>query len=173
MIEGYKEVLAEHPDITVVSEQFNKEWSPEAALKQVEGALLANQDDIVAVLSNNDGMAVGVKQALEAVGLDGKVGISGQDAETAALQMIDKGTMSFTVFTEFSQMATDAVDLADALIRGTDLPEHATMDNGSGKEIPWVETEMVLVHQGNVKEFVESHSWWVTSDCLLYTSRCV
>lgn len=164
MIEGYKEVLANHPNITVVSDQYNKEWSPESALKQVEGALLANEDNIQAVLCNNDGMAVGVNQALESVGLSGKVGISGQDADTAALQMINEGNMSFTVFTEFSQMAIDAVNLADALIKGTELPEHSIVDNGSGKEIPWIETQMVLINKDNVEEFVDSHTWWVTRE---------
>jgi len=162
MTDGYKQALAEKgQNITVVSEQFNKSWSSESALKQAEGALLANNDDIQAVLSNNDGMAVGIIQALEAVGIAGQVGICGQDCENAALAKIESGEMTFTAFTEFAQMGKDAIDLADAVINGQTIDGAASYDNGSGSDIPWLPTEVVLVDQDNLAEFKESHSWWV------------
>lgn len=162
MTEGYKQALAEKgQNITVVSEQFNKSWSSESALKQAEGALLANNDDIQAVLSNNDIMAVGIIQALEAVGIAGQVGICGQDCENAALAKIESGQMTFTAFTEFAQMGKDAIVLADAVINGKSIEGAAVYDNGSGGDIPWLPTEVILVDRDNLAEFKESHSWWV------------
>ena len=162
MTDGYKQALAEKgANITVVSEQFNKSWSAESALKQVEGALLANNDNITAVLSNNDSMAAGVIQALSAVGIAGQVGVCGQDCEDAALAKIESGEMTFTAFTEFTQMGEDAIKLADAAITGTPLEGTTVYDNGEGGDVTWLPTEVILVDQDNLAEFKETHSWWI------------
>lgn len=162
MTDGYKAALAERgQNITVVSEQFNSSWSSESALQQAEGALLANNDDIQAVLCNNDSMAVGVIQALEAVGLAGEVGICGQDCENAALEKIESGEMTFTAFTDFAQMGKDAIDLADAVINGTTIEGATTYDNGTGGDVTWLPTNVILVDQENLAEFKETYSWWI------------
>lgn len=162
MIEGYHEVLSKHPEIKVVSEQFNADWSAESAQKQIEGALLANNDEIAAILSNNDNMAIGCIQALASAGLDGKVGICGQDCEIAALKAINNGKMSFTAFTDFNQMGTDALTLADAIINGTldKLENTSIYKNGTGGDVLWLPTTVNYIDKDNLEEFCDTNSWW-------------
>ena len=50
------------------------------------------------MLSENDGMAGGVVAALEAQGLAGKVAVSGQDGDKAALNRVALGTQTVDVW---------------------------------------------------------------------------
>ena len=82
--QGYYKVLKpylDRGDIKIVSEQFNKNWSTESGRAQVENALTKTNNDVVAVLAGNDGVAYGVIQALQGQGLAGKVWVNGVDAE--------------------------------------------------------------------------------------------
>jgi len=72
--------------------------------------------------------------------------------------------MTFTAFTEFWQMGSDAAELAISLAEGSELPAHTFLDNGSGVEIPWIETPIVLIDKDNIADFVLSHEWWLSVD---------
>ena len=85
-------------DIKVVADQWAKEWLVEEALKHAENALTQNNNKIDAFVVSNDGTAGGVIEELISQGLAGKVLVSGQDAELAALQRIAKGKQTMTVF---------------------------------------------------------------------------
>lgn len=164
MHRGYLDVLQDCPDVTIVSDQFNKDTAAQHALVQIETALVANDNNISAILSGYDGMSIAALQALSAVELNGKVGLSGQDFELAAAQAILSGDMTFTAFTEFWQMGSDAAELAISLAEGSELPAHTFLDNGSGVEIPWIETPLVLIDKDNIADFVLSHEWWLSVD---------
>ena len=58
-------------DITIVGESYTDNWDPAKAQTQTEQFLTAADNDVQAVLSENDGMAGGVVAALEAQGLAG------------------------------------------------------------------------------------------------------
>ena len=60
----------------------------------MEQFLTATNNDVDAVLSENDGMAGGVVAALEAQGLAGQVPVSGQDGDQAALNRVALGTQT-------------------------------------------------------------------------------
>ena len=68
-------------DITIVGETYTDNWDPAIAQTNMEQFLTADDNDVDAVLSENDGMAGGVVAALEAQGLAGKVPVSGQDGD--------------------------------------------------------------------------------------------
>ncbi len=87
--EGYEDVIGEAVaagDITIVGETYTDNWDPAVAQASMEQFLTANDNDIQAVLSENDGMARGVIAALDAQGLAGVIPVSGQDAEQAIPQ---------------------------------------------------------------------------------------
>ena len=95
LVQGHEEVLkpyVDSGDITIVAEQWCKGWDPNEALKHMENALTANQNDIQVVIASNDGTAGGAIQALKAQGLAGQVPIAGQDADLAACQRVVEGT---------------------------------------------------------------------------------
>jgi D-xylose transport system substrate-binding protein len=86
--EGFEEVIGAAVaagDIEIVSETYTDNWDPANAQATMEQVLSAEDNKVDAVLAQNDGMAGGVIAALEAQGLAGKVPVSGQDAEQAAL----------------------------------------------------------------------------------------
>ncbi len=102
-------------DIKIVVQQWAKGWNPEEALKIAENGLTKAKNDVVAVIASNDGTAGGVVQALESQGLAGKVGVSGQDADIAALQRIVEGKQTGTVYKPTQVLNQTAMDLVYAL----------------------------------------------------------
>jgi D-xylose transport system substrate-binding protein len=105
-------------DIKIVTQQWSKGWSPEEAMKNTENGLTAANNNVVAVLASNDGTAGGAVQALQAQGLAGKVGVSGQDADIAALQRIVAGTQTSTVYKPTQVLNKIAMDLVYNLAKG-------------------------------------------------------
>ena len=87
--QGYTNVgipdVGENSDtITIVGETYTDNWDPALAQTQMEQFLTENNNEVDAVLSENDGMAGGVVAALEAQGLAGQIPVSGQDGDQAA-----------------------------------------------------------------------------------------
>ena len=98
---GYEEVIGEavtSGDIEIVGETYTDNWDPAKAQTSMEQFLTAENNEIDAVLSENDGMAGGVVAALEAQGLAGKIPVSGQDGDQAALNRIALGTQTVDVW---------------------------------------------------------------------------
>ena len=71
----------------------------------MEQILTANNDNIQAVLSQNDGMATGVIAALRRQP-GGKVKIGGQDADKAALNRVALGTQVVSVWKDATELGT-------------------------------------------------------------------
>ena len=84
--------------ITIVGETYTDNWTPALAQTEMEQFLTVNSNKVDAVLAENDGMAGGVVAALAAQGLAGKVPVSGQDGEAAALNRVALGTQTVDVW---------------------------------------------------------------------------
>jgi D-xylose transport system substrate-binding protein len=140
-------------DIKVVADQWAKEWLVEEALKHAENALTQNGNKIDAFVVSNDGTAGGVVEALTKQGLAGKVLVSGQDAELAALQRVVKGTQTMTVYKPISRLAPAAVEAAVALARKEKLPTTRTVNNGR-IDVPSILIEPIQVDKNNIEDTV-------------------
>lgn len=136
-------------DIKVVTDQWAKEWLAEEALKHAENALTQNNNKIDAMVVSNDGTAGGVIEALNAQGLAGKVLVSGQDAELAALQRVVKGTQTMTVYKPISRLAPAAVEAAIALAKKEKLNTTRTVNNGR-IDVPSILIEPIPVDKDNI-----------------------
>ncbi|MFZ1700624.1 MAG: D-xylose ABC transporter substrate-binding protein [Pyrinomonadaceae bacterium] len=139
--------------IKVVADQWAKEWLAEEALKHTENALTQNNNDVVAVVVSNDGTAGGVIEALKSQNLAGKVLVSGQDAELAALQRILAGTQTMTVYKPISRLAPAAVEAAIALAKGEKPNAVRTVNNGV-IEVPSILIEPIPVDKQNLDDTV-------------------
>ncbi len=117
-------------DIRIVADPYANEWLPEEALKHTENALTQNNDNIQAVIASNDGTAGGAIQALAARGLAGKVLVTGQDADAAALARIAQGTQTMTIYKPIKPLAFGAVKAAIKLARGEQVATTGTINNG-------------------------------------------
>jgi D-xylose transport system substrate-binding protein len=138
-------------DIKIVQDQFTPDWKPENAMKNVENALTQSGDKVDCVVASNDGTAGGAISALEKKGLAGKVIVTGQDAEKAALQRIAQGTQSMTVYKPIIPLANAAVEAAIKLANKAPLTEAKPFMNVTlNKEIPAILLEVQVVDIDNL-----------------------
>jgi D-xylose transport system substrate-binding protein len=132
--------LIDNGKIKIVGDQWVDGWLPENALKTMENALTANNNHIDAVVASNDATAGGAIQALSAQGLAGKVAISGQDADLAAVKRIEAGTQTMTVYKPISKLADDAAKIAVQLGSGQQPETNARLNNGAKEVKSWLLT---------------------------------
>src|SRR6266849_2407616 len=91
-------------DITIVGETYTDNWDPSKAQTEMEQFLTQANNKVDAVVSENDGMAGGVVAALAAQGLAGKVPVSGQDGDAAALNRLALGSQTVDVWKDARQL---------------------------------------------------------------------
>ncbi|MFJ2990082.1 D-xylose ABC transporter substrate-binding protein [Collimonas sp. NPDC087041] len=120
-------------DIKIVGQQWVKDWSPTEALTIVENALTANNNKIDAIVASNDGTAGGAIQALAAQKMAGKVPVSGQDADLAAVKRVVAGTQVMTVYKPLNLIASEAAKLTVQLVRNEKPDYNSQYDNGIKK----------------------------------------
>jgi D-xylose transport system substrate-binding protein len=120
-------------DIKIVGKQWVKEWSPAEAMSIVENALTANNNKIDAIVASNDGTAGGAIQALASQKLSGKVPVSGQDADLAAVRRVLAGSQAMTVYKPLKLIASEAAKLSVQLVRNEKPAYNAQYDNGFKK----------------------------------------
>jgi D-xylose transport system substrate-binding protein len=145
--------LIDRGDITVVYDQWTKDWVPANALANMEAALEANDNRIDAVVAANDGTAGGVIQALSAQGLAGRIPVAGQDAELAAAQRIVEGTQTMTVYKPIKALAEKAAELAVKLAKGESPGAVRKVNNGK-IEVPSVLLSPIAVDKYNIDETI-------------------
>ena len=125
---GAEEVIGEAVtagDIEIVGETYTDNWDPAIAQTQMEQFLSAENNEIDAVISQNDGMAGGVIAALEAQGLAGEIPVSGQDGDLAALNRVALGTQTVDVWKDARELGTTAGEAAVALCADPDRVDRA------------------------------------------------
>jgi len=149
--------------IKVVGDQWVDAWLPENALKIMENALTANRNKIDAVVASNDATAGGAIQALSAQGLAGKVAISGQDADLAAIKRINGGTQTMTVYKPITKLADEAAKIAVELGNDKQPASNARLNNGL-KEVPAFLLEPIAVDKTNIDSTVIADGFHKQSD---------
>ncbi len=107
-------------DITIVGETYTDNWDPSKAQTEMEQFLTQADNKVDAVVSENDGMAGGVVAALAAQGLAGKVPVSGQDGDAAALNRIALGTQTVDVWKDARMLGKSAGEAAMQLCKNSD-----------------------------------------------------
>jgi D-xylose transport system substrate-binding protein len=126
--QGQQEVLQEALDsgaIKNVGESYTDNWDPAIAQTNMEQFLTDNNNNVDAVLAENDGMAGGVVAALEAQGLAGEVAVSGQDGDAAGLNRVALGTQTVDVWKDARELGKAAGESACSMAQGTALEDVA------------------------------------------------
>lgn len=141
--------------IQVVHEDYAEGWKPESAKKIINAAITGQGTDFQAVLATNDGTAGGAIQALIEEGLDGKVMVTGQDADLAACRRIKNGTQTMTVYKPIETLARAAADAAVALAKRKVLVAKYEMSNGRAM-IPAILEAVIIVDKDNLQQTVIS-----------------
>lgn len=146
--------LVDKGDIKIVGKQWVRDWSASEAMAIVENALTASGNKIDAVVASNDGTAGGAIQALAAQKLAGKVVVSGQDADLAAVRRVIAGTQTMTVYKPLRALAANAASVAVQLVRNQKPAYNAQMHNGV-KNVDSLLLKPVLLNKSNVDLLVK------------------
>ncbi|WP_428378157.1 D-xylose ABC transporter substrate-binding protein [Lichenicoccus sp.] len=146
--------LLDRGDIKVVGSQWVPEWSATEALSITENALTANKNNIQGIVASNDAVAGGAIQALNAQGMAGKVGVSGQDADLSAIKRVVAGTQSSDVYKPLKLIASTAAKVAVELAKGQAPHYNSTINNGK-KDVPTILLTPILVTKSNVDLLVK------------------
>ena len=138
LLQGMMEVIGDDVatgKIKIVGESFTDSWKPENAQKNMEQILTANDNNVDAVLSENDGMAGGVVAALSAQGL--VIPVGGQDGDLAAINRVARGSQTVSVWKDARNLGKAAGEIASALANGTAMSdiEGASIFDGGEKGI--------------------------------------
>ncbi len=140
-------------DIKVLADAYTKDWLPSEAYLFTPKAIDSSHGKIAAVLASNDGLAGGAIQALREHDLAGKVPVSGQDADLAAVICIAQGTQTMTVYKPVANEAVRAAEEAVRLAKGEKTHADGTMSNGKTK-VPTIMLTPVVVTRDNIKATV-------------------
>jgi D-xylose transport system substrate-binding protein len=170
--QGYVNVgippVGENSDtITIVGETYTDNWTPDLAQTEMEQFLTANNNNVDAVLSENDGMAGGVVAALEAQGMAGDVPVSGQDGDQAALNRVALGTQTVDVWKD-ARLLGDATGKAAIELCADPDPANvtgtATFTTPKGNDVASILLEPNPITKDNLQDVIDAG--WITKDAL-------
>lgn len=149
--------------ITLIGEAWCKGWDHTEAYEATLAELKKTDGKIAAVVAANDETAGGAIQALTEWKLAGKVPVSGQDADLAAVVRIIRGTQTMTVYKPLGPLAKRAVDAAVALARGGKPETSESTENGT-YTVPAILLEPIAVNQNNLGATVISDGFHTAAE---------
>lgn len=139
--EGITNVLADHPNITVL-DYNTANWSRSEAMTLMETWITTYGEDIDAVVAENDEMALGARQAIVAAGMD--IPCIGVDGIADAVTAVGDGNMIASDFQNAEGQMTGALDTAMKCIAGEEVE----------KEV-WIPFEMIT--PDNYEEYIDRY----------------
>ena len=164
---GLPDVDQSNDKLKNVGETYTDNWDPAKAQTEMEQFLTANNNAIDIAFVENDGMAGGVIAALTAQGLAGKVPVSGQDGDLAALNRVALGTQTVDVWKDARLLGKSAGEAAVQLCGDPDIKKVSgvgTFDSPGGNAM----TSILLTPQAITKDnlSVVLDAGWITKEDL-------
>ena len=167
---GQQEVLQDAEDagdIKNVGETYTDNWDPALAQTEMEQFLTENDNDVQAVVAENDGMAGGGVAALEAQGLAGQVAVSGQDGDGAALNRVALGTQTVDVWKDSRELGKAAGEAAVALANGAalgDVTGTVAFDSPGGNSMTAILLTPIAITPDNLNVVLDAG--WIDQETL-------
>jgi ribose transport system substrate-binding protein len=136
--DGFKSTIEGDSKFKVVADvpgNWDRQTSYDAATN-----ILQQHPDLVGFYANNDGMALGIVEAVKSAGLQGKVAVFGTDGISDAYKSIAAGELTGTVDSFPVLTGEVAMEVALRLVAGQKLPRV-------------VATPQALITSDNIKDF--------------------
>lgn len=118
---------------TTLAEFDTPDWTPSKAQQWASGQITRFGDKIVGVVAANDGTGGGAIAALKAAGVDPVPPVTGNDATTAALQLIISGDQYNTISKPSEIVAEAAANVVVQLLAGETPKAETTLYNTPSK----------------------------------------
>lgn len=144
--DGWTEVLASRPDITIVDEQRG-DWDTAEAMRITED-WLQQYPELDAVISLNDSMILGAIEAAKAAGRDPGTDLLtyGVDGMADGCNAVKNGTLSATALQDARELAKGGLELAERILGGEEL---------TGEDV--IHVDAALITPENVDEYIAIH----------------
>ncbi|RII36465.1 sugar ABC transporter substrate-binding protein [Clostridium chromiireducens] len=149
-------------NIRIIAEKAIENWDPKIAFEAMREVLAAN-NKIDAILAPNDSTAGAAIEVLKSQGLAGKVVVTGQDAELAAIHRIIQGTQSMTLFKDTRESAKKTIDVAIQLANEETVLTDTALFNGK-MYVPTVLISPILVDKSNIDEVLIKSGYYKKED---------
>ncbi len=140
-IEGIENIMAKYPNVKELARD-TANWSRAEAMTLMETWISTYGDDITAVIAENDEMALGAREAIEAAGKD--IPCIGIDGITDAVTAIQEGRMISSDFQNAEGQMTGALDTAVKAINGESV-----------EKFYWIPFEMIT--PDNAADYVNKY----------------
>ncbi len=165
--EGQKEEIDSYVKsgkIKIIFDVYIEGWSSENAYMTIKDVLKLSDIMPDVILSSNDGMAEGAVKALTEFGLEGKVMVTGQDAELSACRRIIEGTQNVTIYKPFKKQGETAAIVAMKVAKGEQVIEINTKVPNGRTEVPSILLEPITVDKSNLENTVIADGFYKESD---------
>lgn len=136
--EGNETVLSQYPGVKVLAKETGN-WQRDQGMSLTENWLTAYGDGLNAILANNDEMALGAVQALQAAGRTDVI-VMGVDAIGDARTAVADGTLAATVLQDAAGQGGGAVSVVAKALAGESVDS-----------VTWI--DFVLITPENIKDF--------------------
>ena len=137
-IQGYSDTVKANAKFNFVSSQPG-DWDRLKALNATSN-ILREHPDLVGIYANNDGMALGVYEAVKAAGKEAQVAVVGTDGIRQAKKSVSAGEMKSTVAEFPYDEGVLGVQMALRILGCQAIP-------------PWVVSPQAVISMDNVKDF--------------------
>lgn len=144
----------ESGDIQVVYSEFTEAWTPAEGSLHTNMLLDQNSDSITAIISGSDAITDGVLTALKKRGLEGKIMVTGQDAELDNVLAIINGTQTCDILKPLKEMAQTTAQLALALALEKPLTMKFTTESNGQVLVKSILIDASVVHKNNIETTV-------------------
>lgn len=125
--EGVLSVISDSATTKVVAKEYS--YSNEQQAYEITKKLINNQKELDGIAALNDTTAEGVAQAIEELGLSGKIKLVAFDSSSEEIEYIERGVIQATVIQKPFNMGYLSVKYAAMAARGEKIPEN--IDTGS------------------------------------------
>lgn len=136
--EGNESILSQYPGIKVLAKETGN-WQRDQGMTLTENWLTAYGDTLKAILANNDEMALGAVQALQAAGRTDVI-VMGVDAISDARTAVADGSLAATVLQDAAGQGGGAVSVVAKALAGDSVDS-----------ITWI--DFVLITPENIADF--------------------
>lgn len=147
---GFQDSIAKYPDIAILDEQA-ADWNMEKANTTMTNFLTSYPDQIDAVFAHNDQMAEGAGMACKTAGVEGVV-IWGANGESKALEYIEQGIITGTVYTNCYDQGATALRLLNMYIG-------SSIDISGWSQTPIIKMPPITVTAENVAAIAPDMRW--------------
>jgi D-xylose transport system substrate-binding protein len=145
---GILQPYVERGDIKIVYDKMVNTWSFDEGYKAAKECLGKYKVD--AIIAGNDLLASGAIKALQEKGLEGKVLVAGQDADSQARENIVKGWQTMSVYKSIEDIASNAARMAMDMARNNSIFYATFTVNNGFKMVPSLLIDPISVNKGNI-----------------------